>query len=158
MPVQKGDVLVVPDHTRDGQTRVTIKWSQNYSQHSRDYILFLADNKTQNTEGVLLFIDAEWFYHGHFRRIAHRTDLNTYEVTIDDTFQYGQKKYDGEQRFVVLHDKARTPHQDRFLETSLASEAAGQAIRVAASMGYGSVAEALNNVGKSVFGMDLHTF
>lgn len=60
-------------------------------------------------------------------------------MTIDSSFQYGQKNAQGDLRFLVYHDKERRPYQHRFIETALGSTIAKGAKKTAELLGKGVV-------------------
>ncbi|KAK3689834.1 hypothetical protein B0T22DRAFT_491191 [Podospora appendiculata] len=136
-PVQRGNEILVP--LFDGEAlgpALTVKWQQSFSQRSEPYYRVTADNITTG-EVLQLFIAAEWFKSStaananHISKIATLVPGEGYKITVDERFQFGQKNAQGEARFLVLHDKTRTPYQHRFIETAVASALSRQGEGVA---------------------------
>lgn len=135
MPVNAGDVLVITTTSEENKVRVPVNWSQSWSSRSAEYYLLVAENKSQDGKEVTFFVQENWFNDAHLG--PKKGDVGR-EFKIDNKFQYGQKNAEGEGRFVVLHDKERTPYQHRFIETALASGAANIAAKIAKLMNFPS--------------------
>ncbi|EKM48695.1 uncharacterized protein PHACADRAFT_202509, partial [Phanerochaete carnosa HHB-10118-sp] len=76
MPVQKGNVLLVPANV-DASHMATVHWEQSLHQKSAQYYSIIAADKSQGNAEVVIFIAAEW-YEGeggpgeHISHIAHK--------------------------------------------------------------------------------------
>ncbi|KIP02364.1 hypothetical protein PHLGIDRAFT_37922 [Phlebiopsis gigantea 11061_1 CR5-6] len=162
MPVQKGDVLLIPTSV-DAAQRVTVKWQQTFSDKTATYYTIVAKNKTQGNAEVVFFVATEW-YEGtggpaqHLSHVAPKNADGLYELTVDDKCQYGQKNKEGEMRFVVYHDKGRKPYQHRFIETSFGSLAGNVAAKIAGALGYGGIGDIAKTLSGNYLGDYLHTF
>ncbi|KAK1772239.1 hypothetical protein QBC33DRAFT_564719 [Phialemonium atrogriseum] len=136
-PVQKGNEILIPlfDGAALGQP-ITVKWQQDFSQRQEGYYQLIADNLATGTT-FPLFIAAEFYKSStsanpnHISKIAELLPGEGYKITVDERFQYGQKNVEGENRFLILHDKGRKPYQHRFIETAVASALARQGEGVA---------------------------
>ncbi|KAF3764070.1 hypothetical protein M406DRAFT_356417 [Cryphonectria parasitica EP155] len=168
-PVESGHVLFVD--LFDGEAlgpALTVKWQQNFSARQAQYYRVEANDLTNN-ETVPLFIAAEWYKNAtkdnpnHISKIGETEPGEGYKVKIDGRFQYGQKNGQGENRFVIYHDKERKPYQHRFIETAvlstLAKSGEGAADKVCGVFGLpaGSAANVTDTV-KCYIGDYLHTF
>ncbi|KAH8678490.1 hypothetical protein BX600DRAFT_431765 [Xylariales sp. PMI_506] len=168
-PVQAGHVLLVDEFDAGNVGPVlTVKWQQNFVARQAQYYGIEAYNKNTE-ETVSLFIAAEWYKNStkdnsrHVSKIGEAIPGEGYQITIDDRFQYGQKNAEGENRFVIYHDKERTPYQHRFIETSvlstLAKSGEGAADKICGRFGLpaGSASSVTDTV-KCYIGDYLHTF
>lgn len=72
-----------------------------------------------------------------FTKVYILSKTEGYKMTIDSSFQYGQKNAKGDLRFLVYHDKERRPYQHRFIETALGSTIASGAKKTAELLGKG---------------------
>ncbi|CAP64730.1 uncharacterized protein PODANS_5_9960 [Podospora anserina S mat+] len=85
-------------------------------------------------------------------------DLDNFILPINDKFQYGQKNAQGENRWLVLHDKDNKLYQHRFIVATVQGHAAEWAKTLANSFGAGELASQVTSIGKSFVGHYLHTF
>ncbi|KDQ09654.1 hypothetical protein BOTBODRAFT_36886 [Botryobasidium botryosum FD-172 SS1] len=152
MPVNKGDILLVPSAVSD-ENRIHVQWQQSLQNKEADYISVITRNKSQGEESVILFVQADWFNDQH---LGAKGEHDYYEVKIDEKFQYGQKNSKGDNRWVVLHDHSRKPYQHRFVE-SLFSKAGTFAGKVAALAGFPIVDKVIPSL-KGFLGDYLHNF
>jgi len=125
MPVTKGDQIVVPaaDITKE---KITIKWSQSFSDKSQDYYMCKFTNSARREYLILLhclqktdcpndtaadsgviFIQADMLDSFKGKKI----DGAEFTVNVDDSFQYGQESKDGTKRWLCFHNKKNTPYQ-----------------------------------------------
>ncbi|KAK1235206.1 hypothetical protein PQX77_001579 [Marasmius sp. AFHP31] len=136
--VNKGDVLLVPSTIDDAKQRLQVEWQQSLTKQSGAYYVLIAKNKSQGNGEVPFFCQTEWFNAEHLGQINAE---GYYEVTIGDKHQYGQKNKQGDNRWVMFHDKSRKMYQHRFTEPfhTKSDEFAG---KVAGLLGYplGSIA------------------
>jgi len=120
MPVTKGDILLVPPYEPGARyTRVTIPWNSYLLEERGEYYVLIVKNKSKGNADVVFFIQAEWYgpdrgVSRHINKIARLVKGN-YEFTVNTRCQYGQDS-DGMRRFVVYHDKTRTPGQLNFVD------------------------------------------
>ncbi|KDQ09652.1 hypothetical protein BOTBODRAFT_190963 [Botryobasidium botryosum FD-172 SS1] len=145
MPVNKGDILLVPSVVGD-ENCIHVRWHQSLRNKEADYI---------GTGGgsVVLFVRADWFNDQH---LGAKGEHDYYEVKIDEKFQYGQKGANGNNRWVVLHDHSRKPYQHRFME-SLFVNAGPFASKAAALAGFPIVDRVIPSF-KGLLGGSLHNF
>ncbi|KAI0044934.1 hypothetical protein FA95DRAFT_1574161 [Auriscalpium vulgare] len=178
MPIEKGDILLIPSPGTEARTSNTIEWSQTLTRQTAGYIALVVQSRpTRNPPplfgraGVLIFIAAEWFTDAYLGGVAHKTASGEYELTIDDKFQYAQRRRSADEhpgterivvfeRFVVFHDKARKMHHHQFLQTLLTrdidwvgTEAANPSV-----LGYDTVEQARANFSSDFTGDYLQTF
>ncbi|OCH93235.1 hypothetical protein OBBRIDRAFT_337233 [Obba rivulosa] len=160
MPANKSDVLLIPAFNAEelAGKRITVKWQQTLSQKSADYYTLVVKNKSQDDAEVVFFIAAEWYNDAHLATVASKDASGSFELKVDGMFQYGQKNAQGENRFIVYHDKGRKPYQHRFIESALASKAADFTTKIAGMFGYGSAADLIHNIASAFVGDYLHTF
>ncbi|KDQ52682.1 hypothetical protein JAAARDRAFT_198035 [Jaapia argillacea MUCL 33604] len=122
-PVSNGDVLLVPQYRpRARYTRIRIRWRDSMLEEEGDYYVLIAKNKSSDDADVVLFVQEEWFgedkgYGEHFNKVA-RIIKGHYEFPVDSRCQYGQSS-EGVMRFVVYHDKTRTPKERDFVDTDV---------------------------------------
>ncbi|KDQ52721.1 hypothetical protein JAAARDRAFT_198065 [Jaapia argillacea MUCL 33604] len=120
MPASKGDVLLVPPYEPNARyTKVTIAWRSYLLEERGEYYVLIVKNKSKGDADVVFFIQAEWYgpdrgISRHINKIARLVKGN-YEFTVDTRCQYGQDA-EGMRRFVVYHDKTRTPGQLNFVD------------------------------------------
>ncbi|KIO31718.1 hypothetical protein M407DRAFT_124161 [Tulasnella calospora MUT 4182] len=165
MPVNKGDVLVIPapnDKYRQDENKMTIHWQQTLRQREGDYYLLVAKNKTQGYAEVPFYIQAEWYNQQGFNNAydMRRIDEDNYEITIDNRHQYAGKE---RARFVVWHDQERKPYADRFIDTGVLKRGTEIAKKVLSIYGLGgsgtdTVVDSVSKFGQSVMGDYLRTF
>jgi hypothetical protein len=94
--------------------------------------------------------------------------LDTYELPVSGSLQYGQKNDKGEGRFVVYHDNSYKVYQHRFTRAAIETLVLGQAaIQVGIALGYmpedgtnGVIKNMLSGAENAlkVFGEYLHSF
>ncbi|KAM0344784.1 hypothetical protein ACHAPU_007159 [Fusarium lateritium] len=134
-----GDVISIPVYTEDIQ------------------------NKSKGNADVLMYIE-ERFYketgsHDYIGKIpGARQDGNTWVVTIDDQFRYGEKNKSGECRWLVLHDRSYKMYQHRFLVTTVQSRLGEATKNLARSFGADDIANQLNSSGSRFVDDYLHAF
>ncbi|CAE6483683.1 hypothetical protein RSOLAG22IIIB_13892 [Rhizoctonia solani] len=156
-PIQSGDVLVIPSSSgSDKFVKGTIEWSQDYGHtYTRDYYMGLAAVKGKDQK-VLCFIEAERYQ-----------SAGGYDVTIDGSWQYGQKNKDGAGRFAVLHNKSYKPFQHRFTTAAVTNMTVvinNNAKEVGTALGYGNEVEraqqlkAVVDQFAKIFGDYMHNF
>ncbi|KAG8916276.1 hypothetical protein FRC01_003256 [Tulasnella sp. 417] len=165
MPVNKGDVLIIPAPNGQNKTdsnKTTIHWQQMWKDREGDYYLLLAKNKSQGYCQVPFYIQAEWYNEEGFNsaRSMRKGDNDTYELTIDSRHQYAGKP---EARFVVWHDKERKPYADRFLQSSLLKQGTDLVKEVYGLLGLSwtpaaKLYEATGELGQRLWGDALQTF
>ncbi|KAG8927610.1 hypothetical protein FRC01_007185 [Tulasnella sp. 417] len=164
MPVNSGDVLIIPAPNgkyKADENKMTIHWKQTLRQREGDYYLLVAKNKTQGYCQVPFYIQAEWYNEETLSAWGMRKlDNDSYELTISGLYQYAGEP---EARFVVLHDKARKPYADRFLQSSLLKQGTDLVKEVYGLLGLSwtpaaKLYELTGELGQSFIGTSLKTF
>ncbi|KAK3390627.1 hypothetical protein B0H63DRAFT_446727 [Podospora didyma] len=167
-PVESGHELLVDLFDGDALgAPITVKWQQNFVARQSTYYRVDAYN-TATDETVPFFIAAEYYKSSTSSNPNHISKVGTllpgegYKLKVNDKLQYGQKNAEGENRFIVFHDKERKPYQHRFIETAVLSalaksgeEAAG---KVLTGFGLSGAASAVVDTVKAYVGDYLHTF
>ncbi|KAL1842354.1 hypothetical protein VTJ49DRAFT_5522 [Mycothermus thermophilus] len=166
-PVDFGHELLIDEFNGTVHTPIVVKWQQNYAEREATYYRLDAYNLTNNRT-ISFFIAAEFYKTStssnpnHISKVATLVPGEGYKLKIDDKFQYGQKNMMGENRFVVFHDKERTPYQHRFIETAvlstLAKSGTEAADKVLSSFGLSGAASEIVKIAKAYIGDYLHTF
>ncbi|KAF4943287.1 hypothetical protein FSARC_14962 [Fusarium sarcochroum] len=142
---------------------IEVNWSQSLRSKSATYYIVNAKNTAKGNADTILFIQKPMYTDesipDHISKIpgAQKKD-DGWEVPISDRFQYGQKNSQGEQRFLVLHDKANKIYQHRFLTTTIQGNAAEWAQKLAKSFGAGDLSDQVSKLGKNFVGDYLKTF
>ncbi|CAE6458129.1 unnamed protein product [Rhizoctonia solani] len=187
--VESGDVLLVPSKLPwfSFGNKKTITWRQNLSQRTAEYYSFTVVNTTQSLSFCFLMFSVEftqYFAEGqdvvffiqkelwdsdstadnHISKIATKNANGYYELKMDVKSQYGQVDKTGKGRWVVYHDKGRTPFQHRFVKSLVHNtvESAVQAQAVAGYLGIkvggGVDFKEIVKLAEDTFGDYLHTF
>ncbi|VBB81971.1 Putative protein of unknown function [Podospora comata] len=161
---EAGNILSIPAYTPDADSALQeITWSQSLRTKKANYYIVKAKNITQNQADVLLYIQ-DTFYKDessptHLSKLPDaKKEGDNFIVTINDKFQYGQKNAQGENRWLVLHDKDNKLYQHRFIVATVQGHAAEWAKTLANSFGAGELASQVTSIGKSFVGHYLHTF
>ncbi|KAL0938268.1 uncharacterized protein CTRU02_204878 [Colletotrichum truncatum] len=89
---------------------ITIEWQQMFKQKKEQYYSVPFFNKDKGDEESVLFIQKDWLD----KLKEKKTAGEDFTFVVDETFQYGQDK-EKTQRWLVFHDKNRTPYQWRFV-------------------------------------------
>ncbi|KAG8916277.1 hypothetical protein FRC01_003257 [Tulasnella sp. 417] len=165
MPVNKGDVLIIPAPNGKYKTdehKTTIRWQQMFRQREGDYYLLVAKNKSQGYCQVPFYIQAEWYNEQGFNSAYGMSKLgnDSYELTIDNRHQYAGEPA---ARFVVWHDQDREPYADRFLQSSLLKQGTDMVKEVYGLLGLSwtpaaKLYEAGGELSQSFIGTSLKTF
>ncbi|EMD89552.1 hypothetical protein COCC4DRAFT_125725 [Bipolaris maydis ATCC 48331] len=111
MTVEKGNKIFIAEGDIAANP-ATVNWQQNLSQKSDTYYMAVFTNKDKNNEQSYIFIQQ-----GKLDALKAKSSGDAFTITVDDSFQYGQKNKQGEGRFLVFHDKSRNPFQWRFVST-----------------------------------------
>ncbi|XP_014551138.1 hypothetical protein COCVIDRAFT_20537 [Bipolaris victoriae FI3] len=111
MTVEKGNKIFIAEGDVAANP-ATVNWQQNLSQKSDTYYMAVFTNKDKNDEQSYIFIQQ-----GKLDALKAKSSGDSFTITVDDSFQYGQKNKQGEGRFLVFHDKSRNPFQWRFVST-----------------------------------------
>ena len=111
MTVEKGNKIFIAEGDIAANP-ATVNWQQNLSQKSDNYYMAVFTNKDKNDEQSYIFIQQ-----GKLDALKAKSSGDSFTITVDDSFQYGQKNKQGEGRFLVFHDKSRNPFQWRFVST-----------------------------------------
>ncbi|CAE6404676.1 unnamed protein product [Rhizoctonia solani] len=157
-PIQAGDVLIIPSSSGPNKlVKCTIQWSQDWGKdYSQDYYMGLVEVKGKGGQKALCFIQ-----HDRYQ------PSGDYEVTIDHSWQYGQKDASGQGRFAVLQNSGYKMFQHRFTTAAvknLGTTPNGNAKEVGNALGYGNEVSALEQLQKlaetaaKVFGDNMRQF
>ncbi|KAH0603166.1 uncharacterized protein H6S33_008170 [Morchella sextelata] len=154
-----GDIIRIPAYTAElEKDNRRITWSQTLMERSEMYYTVHATNITKNNTDVILFVQGNWYNSGaspaeHVSKIGKAVD-GSYEIKLDARFQYGQKNKEGENRFLVYHNKSNKPYQHRFMATLIQGQVAEWAKKLI------PVAQAQDGLAlmTSLFGDYLHTY
>ncbi|RPB06609.1 hypothetical protein P167DRAFT_508972 [Morchella conica CCBAS932] len=141
-----GDIIRIPAHTAECEKdNRRIAWKQTMMERSEMYYTVHATNISKNNTDVILFVQGNWYNSGA---------NGSYEIKLDAKFQYGQKNKEGENRFLVYHNKANKPYQHRFMATLIQGQVAEWAKKLI------PVAQAQDGLAlmTSIFGDYLHTY
>ncbi|CAN9169504.1 unnamed protein product [Alternaria alternata] len=84
-----------------------------------------------------------------------KTGGDDFCVTVDDSFQYGQKK-DKTNRFLVFHNKDNKPFQHRYVENTL-TQLGGRAVDIIEWLGYKDI-NTVEEYAKRFVGDYLHNY
>ncbi|CAE6521152.1 unnamed protein product [Rhizoctonia solani] len=169
--VNSGDVLLVPSELKSysfgNAGPRTVQWKQ-ITMRSADYYCFTVADVTQSGQDVTFFIQKEWYDNdksadaNHISKVAPKNANGEYEFKVDAKSQYGQVDSKGKGRWVVYHDKGRTPYQHRFAKSVLQSAGHASATQLqdlADRFGFGGVnLTGLLNVVENYAGDYLHNF
>ncbi|KAK3365112.1 hypothetical protein B0T24DRAFT_659898 [Lasiosphaeria ovina] len=161
---EAGNTLSIPAYTAEAEKAVQdLSWSQLLQTKTGRYYIVRAKNVTKGGADVLLYVQDRFYkdeasadYIGKLPGAKKEGD--NFIVTINDRFQYGQKNKQGENRWVVLHDKNNKPYQHRFIVLTIQGKAADWAKTLAKTFGAGDLADKVSAVGKDFVGDYLHTF
>ncbi|KAK1753655.1 hypothetical protein QBC47DRAFT_430496 [Echria macrotheca] len=166
-PVQAGNELLVDLFDGNTMVPIVVKWQQNFVTREATYYCVNAYNTTTN-ETLPFFIAAEFYKSATASNPNHISKVGTlvpgegYKLKVDDKLQYGQKNAQGDNRFIVFHDKDRKPYQHRFIEAAVLSTLAKQgeeaADKVLASFALSGAAAAVSNALKTYIADYLRTF
>ncbi|KAF4948041.1 hypothetical protein FGADI_9932 [Fusarium gaditjirri] len=160
----KGDVLLIPVYTEESeQNAIEISWSQSFRTRTARYYLVKAQNQSKGGVDVLAYVQDRFYkdvnsndYIG--RLPGARQEGNSWVVSINDRFQYGQKNKNGDGRWVCLHDRDNKPYQHRFMIVTVQGKLSEAAKTLAKSFGAGEIADQVMKLGNSFIGDYLHTF
>ncbi|KAK0743965.1 hypothetical protein B0T18DRAFT_431137 [Schizothecium vesticola] len=161
---EAGNTLSIPAYTPKAEdATVELEWSQTFKTREATYYIVCAKNASKGNADVMLFVQDRFYkdesspdYIGKIPGVTKNGD--SFTVTINDRFQYGQKNKEGEKRWVVLHDKGNKMYQHRFMTTTVQGNAAEWAKTLANSFGAGDLASQVSDLGKRFVGDYLHTF
>ncbi|KAK4197963.1 hypothetical protein QBC40DRAFT_341586 [Triangularia verruculosa] len=167
-PVELGNEVIIDLFDGDALgAPLTVKWQQNFVARQAQYYRVEAYNTTTD-KTVPFFIAAEYYKSSTASNPNHISKIGTllpgegYKVKVDDKFQFGQKNAQGENRFVVFHDKERKPYQHRFIETAVLSTLAKSgeeaANKVLGNFGLGGAAASVADAAKAYIGDYLRNF
>lgn len=119
MTVEKGNKIFIAEGDIAANP-ATVNWQQNLSQKSDNYYMAVFTNKDKSIYGpqipdrsllILGDTDDEQSYifiqQGKLDALKAKSSGDSFTITVDDSFQYGQKNKQGEGRFLVFHDKSR---------------------------------------------------
>lgn len=115
--VEKNDYIKFDPASKES---VTIKWQQDLSERSEQYVVIPYTVIGKPASGSL-FIQTG--YAEEFMNKSEKDESTNplvsggSKIKVDDAFQYGQDN-DKTLRFLVYHNKANKPYQHRFIETT----------------------------------------
>ncbi|KAI1146092.1 hypothetical protein F4825DRAFT_473029 [Nemania diffusa] len=135
MPVQKSDILTIPD--QGSWKSIPVTWKQSLREYNKNYLrIEFTNTRAGETEKTnFLFVSEELLDNFKSSKIT-KTDTG-FTLTADDDYLFGQQK-GGKNRFLVYHDKERSIFQHRFIEGTLTA-LSKQATEITAKLGYGEV-------------------
>ncbi|KAH7563558.1 hypothetical protein BM1_00605 [Bipolaris maydis] len=129
MTVEKGNKIFIAEGDIAANP-ATVNWQQNLSQKSDTYYMAVFTNKDKSIywppmpdRSLLILGDTDneqsyiFIQQGKLDALKAKSSGDAFTITVDDSFQYGQKNKQGEGRFLVFHDKSRNPFQWRFVST-----------------------------------------
>ncbi|KAH7196518.1 uncharacterized protein B0J16DRAFT_1272 [Fusarium flagelliforme] len=136
MSITKGDVLTIPVYSQEAENNaIQVEWQQAFRARSARYYVVKAYNQSKDNTEVLIFIQ-DRFYKDLNRNVpSARQEDDSWVVSIDDRFQYGQKNRNGEGRWVALHDKDNKAYQHRYLAAASHGNITEQAKSLVTSVG-----------------------
>ncbi|SPJ85781.1 uncharacterized protein FTOL_11564 [Fusarium torulosum] len=102
---------------------IEISWSQALRSRSATYYILDAKNTSKGNADTILYIQKPIYMDESSPDFLSKVPGATKEgddwvVSITDRFQYGQKNAQGEQRFLVLQDKANKMYQKHWVSNT----------------------------------------
>ncbi|QRV94531.1 hypothetical protein RhiJN_22549 [Ceratobasidium sp. AG-Ba] len=154
-PAVLGDVLSFDTHPviPEDLLECYVDWEQDFNSRSDKYIAFKAQNVTAGDlkPMVRVFVQSDFYA----QRFGDKSGIATFPVTPE--WQYGQLNKTGAGRFLVLHDKANTPFQSRFVAT-LFTQLGSVLHDALCARGYVPIADSLEDIEDEYFGEYLYSF
>ncbi|RBR25414.1 uncharacterized protein FIESC28_01851 [Fusarium coffeatum] len=142
MSINKGDVLTIPVYNQEAENNaIELEWQQARRTRTARYYVVKARNQSKDNADVLIFIQDRFYKDFNRNCPGARQEGDSWVVSIDRQFQYGQKNKSGEGRWLALHDKMNIPYQHRFLVLTIESKISEQAKNLAKIFGAEDIAD-----------------